>query len=100
ADSPLKKLKKPSIKRRKTLVTPEARREIIGSLKDKAFKLLVFALSQTGCRPGEIRRVTAADCQLDLGVWCLDKHKTESKTDEARVVYLSKPMVKLCRQLV
>lgn len=99
-DSPLKKLKKPPIKRRKKIVTPDERRTIIGALTDKAFKLLVFALSQTGCRPGEIHRVTAEDCLLDVGVWRLDKHKTESKTDESRVIYLTRPMVNLCRRLI
>jgi len=99
-ESPLRKLKKPAIKRRKKIVTPEERRTIIHALSDKALKLFVFALGQTGCRPGEIRKVTAADCFPDLGVWRLETHKTEEKTEEARIIYLTPPMVNLCRKLI
>ena len=37
---------------------------------------------------------------LDLGVWVLDEHKTESKTQEPRVVILTPVMVELTKRLM
>ena len=44
--------------------------------------------------------VTAEHVNLELGVWVLGEHKTESKTQEARVVILTPSMVELTRRLV
>jgi integrase len=43
--------------------------------------------------------VTAADVNLELGVWTLTKHKTMKKTGRPRVVYLTPTMVELTRRL-
>jgi integrase len=45
-------------------------------------------MTLTGCRPGEIARVTAADVDVDRGLWVLKKHKTAKKTGKPRLVYL------------
>ena len=34
-------------------------------------------MMETGARPGEVRRVTAAHVNLDLGVWVFQEHKFE-----------------------
>lgn len=57
-------------------------------------------MQETGCRPGEVRRVTAADVDLQAGLWVLGRHKTAKKTGKARLVYLTPPMVELCRRLI
>ena len=57
-------------------------------------------MQETGCRPSEVARVTAADVNLDAGVWVLKKHKTAGKTGRPRVVYLTPGMVDLTRELV
>jgi integrase/recombinase XerC len=54
----------------------------------------------TGCRPGEVARVTAADANPDLGVWVLAKHKTAKKTGKPRVIFLTPAMVDLTRRLM
>ena len=50
---------------------------------------------ETGCRPGEVARVTAADVNLELGVWILKRHKTAKKTGKPRIVYLMPSMIDL-----
>jgi integrase len=99
-DNHLRRLKKPEPKRREKIIETGERRSIIQSLKDKAFKVLVFALSQTACRPGELRVITAKECHLDAGYLKLSKHKTGKKTGKPRIVYLTPAMVKLCRRLI
>jgi integrase len=98
--SPLARLKKPEPKRREKIIETTERKAIIGALKDRAFKILVFALSQTACRPGELRLITAKECHLDRGYWKLAKHKTAGKTGKPRLIYLNRAMVKLCRVLI
>lgn len=67
---------------------------------DQEFKDFLTALRETGCRPGEVRKVTADNVNLELGVWVLEHHKTRKKTGLPRVVYLTPTMVELSRRLV
>jgi integrase len=83
---------------RKRLLTGDERQQILAAIKDQAFRDFVYALQETGCRPGEIARVTAADVNLEAGVWVLQQHKTAKKTREPRVVYLTDHMVDLTRR--
>ena len=57
-------------------------------------------MTLTGCRPGEIARVTAADVNLDQGVWVLARHKTAKKTGKPRIIYLPPEAVELTRELM
>ncbi len=98
--NPLKKVRKPPAKRREKILTADERKVVAAGATDKVFKVFHFALQQTGCRPGEIARVTADMVDLDKGTWTFTKHKTFKKTGKPRVVYLTPPMVKLCRLLI
>lgn len=100
ADNPIRHMKKPPSKRRERYLTAEERRQILAAVQCKAFRLFLFALSQTGARPGEISQVTAEQIDLQHGAWILRKHKTAKKTGRPRVIYLTPPMVNLCRKLV
>src|SRR5262249_31594008 len=70
------------------------------SIKGPAFRRFVNALTLTGCRPGEVARVTAADVDLDAGLWVLKLHKTAKKTGRPRVVFLCPEALALTRELV
>lgn len=85
---------------RSRVLSAGERKLILASIKDQPFRDFVFAMQETGCRPGEASAVTAADVNLDLGVWVLAKHKTAKKTGRPRVIYLTAPMIELCRRLV
>lgn len=99
-ENPLRNLVKPPMGRRERLVSPDERRLLFGNIKDRAFKLFVFALASTGARPSEVRKVTPREF-VAPGLWVFPpkRHKTGKKTNRPRVVYLPPPMVKLCERL-
>jgi integrase len=98
--NPLKKVQKPPVKHRDKVLSPEEQRAIAAAPRDGAFQLFLTALASTGCRPGEISRVTAEHVDLGAGTWTFGRHKTVKKTQRPRVVYLTPEMVELCRRLV
>jgi integrase len=86
--NPIAHVKKPKALTRDRTLSPEERQLILSSIKDAAFRRFVNAMTLTGCRPGEVARVTAADVDLAAEVWILKKHKTAKKTGKPRVIYL------------
>jgi integrase/recombinase XerD len=96
--SPIRNLKVPRGRRRERVLTPDERKLILSATKDVAFKSFLNALFGTGCRPSEVAGVTAAQVNLDLGVWVLAQHKTAKKTGKPRVIYLSPEMLDLTKQ--
>ena len=97
--SPIKSLKKPPANRRERIVSLEERQKIFAAIKGQPFRDFLTALQETGARPGEIRLVTAADFDLQSGVWLLKKHKTSKKTHRPRVIYLTPAMRELTTRL-
>jgi integrase len=98
-ENPLRGLKKPPVKRRERILTASEWEELFAAVLDQEFKDFLTAMRETGCRPGEVRRVTADDVDLKLGIWVLEQHKTRKKTDLPRVVYLTPVMIELCKRL-
>jgi integrase len=98
--NPLRTVEKPAARRRTSILTVTERDEILTAVHDRQFREFLTALYQTGCRPSEVARVTAADVNLELGVWVLHKHKAATRTGKPRVVYLTPEMVELSRRLV
>ena len=98
--NPIKAVKKPPQRHRDRVLTPEERQEILAAIKDQAFREFVFAMKETGCRPGEVRKVTAAHVNLELGVWVFKEHKTAKRTGKPRIIYLTPAMVELTRKLI
>ena len=47
-----------------------------------------------------MRKLTAADVNLEYGVWILQQHKTRQKTGKPRIVYLTQAMVELTKRLI
>lgn len=97
--NPVKNVKKPPVVRRETILASDEQKAIRENTKDEPFRDYLFALQETGCRPGEVAKITAAGFDLEAGLWNLPNHKTLHKTGEPRVVYLTPSMVTLCRRL-
>ena len=98
--NPIKAAKKPPQRHRDRILTPEERQEILTAIRDQPFREFVLAMMETGARPGEVRKVTAAQVNLDLGVWIFKEHKTAKRTGKQRIIYLNAAMIELTRNLV
>ncbi len=97
--NPLKGIPRPRNRSRgRSAVISDDLHERLMSAAHPAFKLVLFALRETGCRPGELCRVTAADFDPQGGKWVLSDHKTE-RFGKRRVIYLTPGMVELSRKL-
>ena len=98
--NPIAHVRKPKALTRDRTLTREERELILGSIRDEAFRRFVTALTLTGCRPGEVARVTANCFDDKDGVWVLAEHKTAKKTGKPRVIYLPPEAVTLTRELI
>jgi integrase len=99
--NPLRTVKKPPAKARDRFLTREERHQIFDNYPaGDCFRDFLFALEQTGCRPGEVSMVTAEHVDLTNGIWVLDEHKTEHATGEPRIVILTPEMVTLTKRLM
>jgi integrase len=63
-----------------------------------SFKPFVMGLWLTGCRPGELARLTAQDVNTENRVAILSEHKTADKTGRARFIFLSPEAVGLFKR--
>lgn len=97
--NPIAHVRKPKSLVRERTLTADERDLILASVRGAAFRRFVNAMTLTGCRPGEIARVTAADFDPEAGLWVLAKHKTSKKTGRPRLVYLSPEALALTRDL-
>ena len=92
ARNPLQGMKCPRAMTRTRIMTDKEYRSLLrNSAHD--FKLLLFALQQTGCRPKEAQTLTWEQVREDR--WVLKEHKTAYKVHKPRVIYLTAPMRKL-----
>ena len=90
--NPLVGMRCPRAKTRERVMTDDEFRLILRESK-RDFKMLMFTLRETGCRPKEARTLTWDCVQEDR--WVLPEHKTAYKTGRPRVVFLTVPMRKL-----
>ena len=99
--NPLKGMKKPPPRARERFLTQEERQRIFDNYPEgDCFRDFLFAMENTGCRPGEVSMVTADQFEPRTGVWVLEEHKTEGKTGEPRVIILTPAMVELTKRLI
>jgi len=92
ATNPLKGMKSPRPHHRERAMTDEEFRTLLRHSK-RDFKILLYSLKTTGCRPKEARTLKWAQVQADR--WILTVHKTVHKTGRPRVIYLTASMQKL-----
>ncbi len=99
--NPIKSYKKPPARARERYLTQEERQRIFDRYPEgDCFRDFLFALENTGCRPGEVSMVTAEHVELRTGVWVLDDHKTEHATGQPRVVILTPAILELTKRLM
>lgn len=97
--NPIADLERPTPRRREVVPTPGQAAALRTVRRDAAFRDLVAALVETGCRPGEVCALTAAGVDLDAGTWTVP-NKTRHRTGEpTRTVHLTPAVVDLSRRL-
>jgi integrase len=94
--NPLNGMRCPRARARARIVTDAEYRALLKN-SDGDFKVLLFALKETGCRPKEARVLKWEHVQADR--WILPEHKTAYKVAKPRVIYLTSCMQKLMRHL-
>jgi integrase len=97
--NPIKRVQKPPQTIRDRTLTSAEKKEILDAIKDRSFREFVVAMQETGARPSEVRRVTAENVNLEVGLWVFFEHKTALKTGRPRVIYLTPLMVELSKRL-
>lgn len=98
--NPIAHVRKPKSLTRDRTLTPDERGLILSAIRDRAFRRFVAAMTLTGCRPGEVARVTAENVDAENGLWVFVKHKTAKRTGKPRRVYLSPEALELTKELV
>lgn len=93
--NPFEGVKKPRPKSRQRALTEEEFRSMLRAT-DGCFRVLLYALRQTGARPKEARELRWENVREDR--WIFWEHKTD-ETLKPRVIYLNGPMQKLMRVL-
>jgi integrase len=99
ADNPIRGIRKPPVKSRgrEALIPAEEHGRMLAGATP-ALRNVLFALHESGARPGEVLSVTATEFNAEQGVWILTKHKTSHKGRQ-RIVYLTPGLTALCEQL-
>jgi len=98
--NPIAHVRKPKALVRDRTLTRDERLLILSKIVGPAFRTFVNAMTLTGCRPGEVARVTAADVDPERGLWVLKKHKTVKKTGKPRLIPLCPEALELTRGLI
>lgn len=96
---PLGKFRGGTYTRKSFLATPEDI-DKLQAYHNPAYRDLVVALVNTGCRPSEVSRVEACDVDIERRCWTMTRHKNARKKPAPRIVWLNSEMVKLTRRLM
>jgi integrase len=95
--NPIRGMSKPPVRSRgeEAVIDPEDHKKLYEAA-NPSVKQILLALQQTGTRPSNLCRITAADCDFSNGVVTLARHKTARKTGTP----LKIPMTTVFRELL
>jgi integrase len=99
AANPVKDYEKPTAAIRDRVLTDAEREKILSWYPEgDPFRDFLVAMMESGIRPGEAIKVTAADVDFEAGVWVL-KGKTTRRTGKDRIIYMTSTLLELTRRL-
>lgn len=93
----IRHMERPPMKRRRA-ATAEERDKIYASVKDEEFRDFLTAVMESGARPGEMMRLTAAMVHAADGVIVFEG-KTTGETGKDRVIYMTDRLKQLVCKL-
>lgn len=88
---------KPGRKRRETVLSNNEWDELLGYVKDQAFKDLLGFMWEVGCRPLEARKMEAKHIDLDAGLVIFPPSEAKGERQE-RVIYLTSKALEICQR--
>lgn len=98
--NPIASMERPAAARRERVLAVGEWAEILSWYPPgDPFRDFLVAIRESGVRPGEVMKVTAADVNFELGVWVI-QGKTTKRTGKARVVYMTETLRELTVRLV
>ena len=99
--SPIARLKKPTARRRETLITPDERVKLLAEAPEHLKELLLFIIDH-GVRPHEVRHITAKHVDLGSGLIELPPtlNKTGKRTGRGRKIWLTDQTKTIVSKLV
>lgn len=99
-ENPIKDFERPPAVAREHVLTTEERTLILSFYPEgDPFRDFLTALMESGCRPSEVMKVTAADVDVQAGVWIIEG-KTTRRTGRKRYIYLTPNLLELTRRLM
>ncbi len=102
-NNPLHRMKPPSPTSRNVLISHEDYKKVLHAV-DREFRRVIRTMRATGCRPIEVRTVTADEVNLELGAWVFPvghpANKTGKRTKRPRVTYLPTSIIRLIKALI
>jgi integrase len=99
--NPLRGLSRPPMRSRgESAVMGEAVRERLREASGPALREFLFALHQTGTRPVNLCRVTAANVDLANRVIILERHKAAKRTGKVLRIPVTPPLAELLARLM
>ena len=97
--NPVKDIEKPAWERREKILTGDELAKLFEAAPEP-FKTLLKAMTDSGCRPGEICDLLVEDCFPDQSIW-LVANKTKNQTGvKKRPIYLTPELAELTRTLI
>jgi integrase len=94
---PTKGVERPPDSKRPAIPTAEVVATLTAAARP-TLRMILEAIIQTGCRPGEAIKATASDFDPVAGTWTFPG-KTTRKTGRLRVVYLTPSVIEACKGL-
>ena len=97
--NPIEDFEKPAATVRDRVLSADERGRILAWYPEgDPFRDFLVAMMESGIRPGEAIKVTAADVDFAQGVWVI-AGKTTARTGKDRVVYMTPTLLELTRRL-
>lgn len=96
--NPLSGYPKPAGQGRFRLVTDAEFRALLRA-SNSSFRLLLFALRETGCRPCELRKLSWSQVDLERRLAVLRDHKTSRQTGRVKQIPLSEALVRRLQRI-
>jgi integrase len=101
--NPVSVVKRPPVGHRDLLIADKDHKRLLRT-SDRRFRRILRVMRSTGCRPIEVRLVTAREVNLELGAWVFPvghpANKTGQKTKRPKITYLPKSIQRLIKALV